>query len=312
MTFQPTTTVETALRGLDTEAQTFIQTLLHAARSTAQPTLAPTQPTLTPLKSAKPETYHGEREASSPTPDTWLFQMKQYIELQRHDPDHEIRFAATFLQGNALLWWRNLGSNIPSNWDTFAIALSQEFQPIDATRAARNQLATLVQTHSVAAYTAAFRILALSIPDLSPAETLHRYIFNLKPKTRMEVEIRTPTTLDEATHIANLYDTITFNTKNSYPSNATHSQANRTSTPYQTSSTATPMDLSAVASLVTRRLSKLTPAEYDHLKTTGGCFRCRQRGHLAQNCPTYKNRINALSTRSGEVAATSSENTHPQ
>ena len=67
--------------------------------------------------------------------------------------------------------------------------LTKEFQPIDAIRAARNQLANLVQTHSVSEYTAAFRVLALAIPNLSPAETLHCYIFNLKPKTRMEVEL---------------------------------------------------------------------------------------------------------------------------
>jgi Ty3 transposon capsid-like protein len=313
MTFQPTPTVETALRGLDTESQEFIQTILHAARSTAQRTLVPQpilvpQPSVIPLKSAKPETYHGVREAPSMTPDTWLFQMKQYIELQQHNPDYSVRFAATFLQGNALLWWRSLGSNIPTTWDTFSVALSQEFQPIDATRTARNQLANLFQTHSVTEYTAAFRTLALSIPDLSPAETLHRYIFHLKPKTRLEVEIRNPMTLEEATHIANLYDTITFANKNSYQVNTTHLQANRTPTLHQTSSTTTAMDLSAVASLVTRRLPKLTPAEYDHLKATGGCFRCRQKGHLAQNCTTYKNRVNALST----VATTNAENTYPQ
>ena len=90
-------------------------------------------------------------------------------------------------------------------------------------------------------------------------------------------------TLEEATHIANLYDTITFN-KNSHQPNATHLQTNRTPTLYQTSSTTTPMDLSAVTSLVTRHLPKLTPAEYDHLKATGGCFHCQQKDHLAQNC----------------------------
>ena len=115
--------------------------------------------------------------------------MKQYIELHNQNPDQAVPFAATFLQRNALLWWRNLGSHIPSTWDTFSVTLTMEFQPIDATQAARNQFANLVQTHSVSEYTAAFQILALSIPDLSLAETLHCYIFNLKPKTRMEVEI---------------------------------------------------------------------------------------------------------------------------
>ena len=211
MTFQPTNTVETALRSLDPESQAFIQTLLQAARN-------PIQPNLVPLKMAKPETYHGLRETSSLTPDTWLFQMKQYIELHNQNPDHAVPFAATFLQGNALLWWRNLGDHRPLTWATFSATLTKEFQPIDATRTARNQLANLAQTHSVSEYTAAFRILALAIPDLSPAEILHRYIFNLKPKTRMEVEIRNPLNLEEATHIANLYDTIAFTTKSpTYP-----------------------------------------------------------------------------------------------
>src|ERR1700685_4066448 len=98
-------------------------------------------------------------------------------------------------------------------------------------------------------------------------------------------------TLEEATHIANLYDTITFTNKNSYQPNTTHLQANGTPTLHQTSSTTTPMDLSAVTSLVTSRLPKLTPAEYNHLKATGGCFHCRQKGHLAQNCATYKNQV---------------------
>ena len=97
--------------------------------------------------------------------------------------------------------------------------------------------------------------------------------------------------MKEATHIANWYDAITFNTKNPYQPNVTYLPANRAPTlcQTQTSSTATPMDLSAVASLVTKHLPKLTPAKYDHLKATGGCFHCRQKGHLAQNCTTYKN-----------------------
>lgn len=90
MTFQPTATVETNLPGLDTETQAFIQTLLQAAQN-------PAQPNLTPLKLAKPETYYGSRKASSPTPDTWLFQMKQYVRLQNQNPDHAIPFSATYL-----------------------------------------------------------------------------------------------------------------------------------------------------------------------------------------------------------------------
>jgi len=81
----------------------------------------------------------------------------------------------------------------------------------------------------------------------------------------------------------------------------------------QTPLTPTPMDLSVIATPTpARRLAKLTPAEYDYLKSTGGCFRCRQGGHLAQNCPTYRSHVNALSTRHNEAAITNPENYLPQ
>ena len=182
MAFQPTAAVEATLQGLDTESQAFIQTLFQAARSSTQHNLILPKP-------AKPETYYGLCETAAPTPDAWLFQMKQYLEIHQQNLDMAVPFAATYLRGNALLWWRNLGILMPQTWTTFATAITKEFQPIDAIQTARDQLANLVQTHSVSEYTAAFQLLALAIPDLSLAETLHRYIFNLKPKTKMEVKI---------------------------------------------------------------------------------------------------------------------------
>jgi len=125
MSFQPTTTVTATLQALDPEAQAFIQTLLQAAQSSMQPNLPS-------LKSVKPDTYHGLREVSAPTPDAWLFQMKQYLELHKQNLNQAIHFAATFLRGNALLWWRNIASAAPHIWTTLATALTKEFQPIDA------------------------------------------------------------------------------------------------------------------------------------------------------------------------------------
>ena len=51
----------------------------------------------------------------------------------------------------------------------------------------------------------------------------------------------------------------------------------------------TPMELDAI--------SKLTPNERERLRKAGGCFRCRQLGHMARDC-TMANRthprINAI------------------
>ena len=308
MAFQPSPNVATTLQGLDTDAQAFIQTLLEAAQR-------PTQSTPLLLKPAKPETYQGLRDPSALTPEAWIFQMRQYLEVYNQNLDHAVPFAATFLRGNALLWWRNLANQAPQTWNAFATALTKEFQPIDAIRGARNQLSDLTQTRSVAEYTAAFRILALAIPDLSPAEALHRYIFNLKPRTRLEVEIRNPTTLEEATHIANLYDTVAFSSKSTHqPFSNTHQMSTMPSPSHANSpTTIAPMDLSAAtAPRPTRRLTRLTPTEYDQLRATGSCFRCRQAGHMAQNCPIYRNQANLLVTRPANIIESNSENTLPQ
>ena len=91
----------------------------------------------------------------------------------------------------------------------------------------------------------------------------------------MEVEIQNPTTQDEATHIANLYDTITFSNKVvQQPTYATHETSIiPTSGHAQPIPSITPMDLSVVSTpRTTRRLPRLTPAEYDQLKAQGSCF----------------------------------------
>ena len=91
----------------------------------------------------------------------------------------------------------------------------------------------------------------------------------------MEVEIRNPTTLDEATHIANLYDTITFSNKVvPQPTYANHETSIiPTLNHAQPIPSITPMDLSVISiPRTSRRLPRLTPAEYDQLKAQGGCF----------------------------------------
>ena len=77
-------------------------------------------------------------------------------------------------------------------------------------KAARDKLASLKQTGSVKAYNDLFLGTILEIPTISEEEQLDRYIRGLKEKVYIEVELREPSNLKEAMHIANRYNTISF------------------------------------------------------------------------------------------------------
>lgn len=60
----------------------------------------------------------------------------------------------------------------------------------------------------------------------------------------------------------------------------THSRASRPATEQDDA-----MDWEPTGPVRTRGLAPLTSQERDRLRSTGGCFRCRQAGHLAAQCP---------------------------
>ena len=48
-----------------------------------------------------------------------------------------------------------------------------------------------------------------------------------------------------------------------------------------------------IARVAATPLPKLTAAEKTRCRKLGLCFKCRQKGHIAQNCPTIKNQENS-------------------
>src|SRR5207249_9072074 len=96
------------------------------------------------------------------------------------------------------------------DWDKFEDLLTKKFKPVNAVKAAHDKLASLKQTESVKAYNDLFLGTILEIPTISEEEQLDRYIRGLKEKVYIEVELREPSNLKEAMHIANRYNTISF------------------------------------------------------------------------------------------------------
>ena len=55
------------------------------------------------VKVKKPETYDGDKTKNL---DTWLFQVREHLEISTVPVRGHVTYAASLLQGNAALWWR--------------------------------------------------------------------------------------------------------------------------------------------------------------------------------------------------------------
>ena len=105
------------------------------------------QPYQATIRPPKPETFGGKKEENV---ETWIFQVKQYLELCKiEDGKTQIRMAAAFFKDTAAIWWRNCLTSSTSdlgglnNWNEFQTALAGQFRPVNASKLARDQLARL-------------------------------------------------------------------------------------------------------------------------------------------------------------------------
>jgi hypothetical protein len=119
-------------------------------------------------------------------------------------------------------------------------------------------------------------------------ELLDRFVRGLKPRTRMDVVMREPQSFDEAVKLADRYDSL-FSPRFSFnrqPSGVnTRSQPSAFPAPLSSNPilpTPTPMEIDALRC----KPSPLTTEERARLLKSGGCFYCRQLGHILANCPS--------------------------
>jgi hypothetical protein len=132
--------------------------------------------------------------------------------------------------------------------------------------------------------------LAMQVPDMTDAELLDRFMRGLKPRTRMEVTMREPQSFDEAAKLADRYDSL-FSPGFGFSRQPSGlgSRVVVPPAPFASQSAAnpilptpTPMKIDALQ----RRPAPLTQEERTRLMKTGGCFYCRQSGHVIANCPS--------------------------
>ena len=232
--------------------------------------------------------------------DNWLFSINQYLKACGQDLSDQVKvdFAAAQLRGPANIWWRTVQERAArdpaqgiSTWATFSEKLHGQFKPINTRRVARDKLARLTQTKSVAEFAHQLRILSLDIPGITEEEQLDRFIRGCRPAISMELEFKEPATLEEAIRLAERMDEVRYRTSRFHHDHYVPWPASRQEEP-------TPMELGSMSQFAPRGnqpsrstgfhhppRTRLTAEERQKLWDENRCFKCRRTGHVALACP---------------------------
>lgn len=247
------------------------------------------------LKPAKPDPYDGAIDADSCL--NFLDSQVEYFKLVKLEDSLWVPYTVANLRKDARAWWRSSGLDMDrTSWAAFKPVFIAYHTPPNTVTAARAALDRLQQRQlTVAAYTHQFRRLLRLIPGIDSDTVLHIYVRGLEPTTCKEVRLRQPTTLEQAHHMAT----------------ELHSILHPTDLHLHTASTPTSamdvdnVSIDPVAAIANLRVElhnvrqqllnnssgqprgRLTPMERTRLMQRGACFRCRQDGHMAKDCPTY-------------------------
>lgn len=301
-----------------------IQTQLTQTRNQLATTQAQAQRNLP--KPAKPDTFNGRPSANA---DAWLFQMETYMATTGVSGDPtRVQFAVAFLRDMASTWWCTVVQHAdpPQEWEAFKTRFLDRFRPVEAARTARVALSSIRQRGSVADYTNAFLRHMQHITDMAEADKVQFYLRGLQLRIWDEVDMKGPTTLEQAMNYAQRADLRRASRQQvslssfrpPYDSRPTwtvpRAAESHSSVPMELGYTSSanepdePSDscgeqdgtvqgsqLSAFSSRPSSRPAprtppKLSPEERERCMRDRLCFRCRRPGHVSARCPTYADR----------------------
>lgn len=156
------------------------------------------------LKIGKPEKFSGKYARS------WLQSLENIFSNVNETTSEEkkIKYAVSFMTGQALEWWELININDEINIDSFNIfkkLLLEYFEPANKELNARRILSSIKQMgklYSVTNYNREFTKWLLQVPTMSLEEQIFLYSKGLKQNIRIELERAEPNNLQEAMNIA--------------------------------------------------------------------------------------------------------------
>ena len=265
------------------------------------------------FKPPQPSTYSGARDYWNVT--NWLAEVEQFCQfynVNRHNGD-AVNIAAMFMNGEAAIWWRMYKQThprrYPQSWVDFEALIILHFAPKNTEDTIREKLFNLTQKGSVMQYASEFRRLLTLHPPMPMADQLDRFKRGLKDKIRLELMVRRPRDLDEAEEIAMYLDSVFDksqpggaptppqpNNPPGYPNPPRLGNPDGRGQGSQFGQTGrangnVPRGQQPSGPQGNQGSRRLTDAERDYLRANNGCFRCRQLGHHANQCPLYGNTI---------------------
>jgi hypothetical protein len=172
--------------------------------------------------------------------------------------------------------------------------MRQYFAPPNEDRRLQDEWANLRQHGSVFEYVSILTALAMQINGLSQSQILDKFIRGLKPKTRIEVELRDPQTIEEAYRLADRFDRIVYGAHNT--TFLTQRTYNQPTSAYATVGTyGEPMQIDALRTIQPRtRVSNFNSPRQSVLASNDRqqqqlyeqrlCFNCQKPGHIAREC----------------------------